>query len=207
MNLKDGIEFVGNFKIKSIRDDGTVEVLEEKNLIMDEARTNMAQLIGGVTSGSDTYGDPINKFVIGTLGHSDSDILSPIAVGEDGFTSARTSLFSEANASAYNYRIDFDPEGGTTVTKSATGKMYKGSSLVNTDSDANTVKRVVSDRTVTYTITIPTTNANNPDSDTSVIAFTEAALYASGEIFSMKTFAGRVKEDTVKLVIEWSIIF
>ena len=39
------------------------------------------------------------------------------------------------------------------------------------------------------------------------MSYTEAALYAGDNIFSMKTFPARVKEDTVKLEITWSIVF
>lgn len=208
MILNDQVNFVGVFSIKAFNADGTVDEYTEKNLIMDEARRNMAQLVGGVTSAGDTQGMHINQFVLGTKGHNGTDILNYIKVGDAGFTSARASLFSEATTGAKNYRIGFDGTGGLDVTDTnATGRMYAGGAAGITDSTKNTVRRVVSDRTVTYTITVPATNANSGDADNPVVAYTEAALYAGDEIFSMKTFPARVKEDTVKFEITWSIIF
>lgn len=207
MQLNDKIDFMGKFMIKAYNKDGTVEVYEEKNLIMDNARTNMAQLIGGVDTGSTAIGQPINRFVIGTLGHVGTDILDYKQVGENGFDSTRTELFSEELSGNFNYRIDFDPSGGTDVTVNSTGYMYDGDTLLRTDPTFNVVQRIVSDRTVTYKVTIPAENANSEDLQNPAIAYTEAALYASDEIFSMKCFPCRVKEETVKLEIIWSIIF
>lgn len=215
MQLKDNIKsskIEGIFKIKSFYADGTFDEYVEQNLIMDEARNNMAQLIGGVTTEGDIKGEPINKIVLGTLGHHGTDILDYIAVGDSEgdeiFDSTRTSLISEGTPGAKNYVITFDPEGGTLVTDtSAEGKMYEGSTLIFTDTTQNTVQRQVLNRTVTYTITIPADNANSDDAENPIIAYTEAGLYAEGEIFSMKTFPGRVKENTVKFIITWSIIF
>lgn len=207
MQLNDKIDFMGKFMIKAYNKDGTVEVYEEKNLIMDTARTNMAQLIGGVDTGSTAIGQPINRFVIGTLGHVGTDILDYKQVGENGFDSTRTELFSEELSGNFNYRIDFDPTGGTDVTVNSTGSMYDGDTLLRTDPTFNVVQRIVADRTVTYKVTIPAENANSEDMQNPAITYTEAALYASDEIFSMKCFPCRVKEETVKLEIIWSIIF
>jgi len=52
-------------------------------------------------------------------------------------------------------------------------------------------------------VTVPVENAN----ETGVVAYTEAALYSNEEMFSMKTFPARVKENTVKFIITWSIMF
>lgn len=208
MILNDQVNFVGVFSIKAFNADGTVDEYTEKNLIMDEARRNMAQLVGGVTTPGASQGMCINKFVLGTKGHNGTDILNYIKVGDAGFTSARTSLFSEAISDAKNYRISFDPVGDVDITdEGAVGRMYAGDVAGTFDTIKNTVRRVVSDRTVTYTITVPATNANSGDPENPVVAYTEAALYAGDEIFSMKTFPARVKEDTVKFEITWSIIF
>ncbi|WXB47871.1 hypothetical protein WCWAEYFT_CDS0169 [Vibrio phage VB_VaC_TDDLMA] len=207
MQLNDKIDFMGKFMIKAYNKDGTVEIYEEKNLIMDTARTNMAQLIGGVDTGSSAIGQPINRFVIGTLGHVGSNILDYKQVGENGFDSTRTELFSEELSGNFNYRIDFDPNGVSDITVNSTGSMYDGDTLLRTDPTFNTVQRIVEDRTVTYKVTIPAENANSEDLQNPAIAYTEAALYASDEIFSMKCFPCRVKEETVKLEVIWSIIF
>ena len=73
-------------------------------------------------------------------------------------------------------------------------------------------KVVQSDTTVTFTFTIGKENANEEYSSgekytlpTSL--FNEAALYVNNRIFSMKTFSTKVKDESVKLKITWSIIF
>jgi len=206
MQLNDRVQFIGEFSIKSIYRDGTFDEYKEKNLIMDTARSNMAQLIGGVTS----IGEPVNKIVLGTQGHIGIDILAFKVAGTD-YNSTRTQLFSEtAITGGLNYSILFDPSGtagGNTVT-TATGTLFNIATSQIVDAAPNTVQRVVTDRTVTYTVTIPAENGNAialPPND--IIAYTEAALYAGPDIFSMKTFPARVKEASVELVITWSIIF
>ena len=206
MNLKDNIDFVGHFAIKVFKKDGSIEEYQDKNLIMDRARQNMAQLVGGVVNGGDKVeGQPINKFVLGNEGHVGDNILDYKKVGSNGFDSTRTSLFSEeGDDNSEYYTLTFDPKGGSTKANiKATG--------VNSNKDGNedgcTLKRTVSAQTCTYVITIPDACANNSSGDTSVIAYTEAALYAGDDIFSMKTFPARVKEDTVKFEITWSIVF
>lgn len=206
MNLQDKVECVGHFKIESYNADGTVDVFEEKNLIMDVARNNMARLLGGVTTGA-FEAKPIDKIVLGTQGHANSNILTPKQVGSDGFESTKTELFSEVGTTDYNYKITFVPDGDENITVNGTGIMYQGTVQGATDATANTIQRVVSDRTVTYTITVPAENANHPLGGTNVLPYTEAALYADTSIFSMKCFSGRIKEETVKFVITWSIIF
>jgi len=205
MQLNDKVQFIGEFSIKSIYADGTFDEYQEKNLIMDMARSNMAELIGGVTS----TGVSINKIVLGTQGHIGTDILAFKVAGVD-YNSTRTQLFSETPVSGgLNYAVTFNPVGGTTVTDAAAvGTLFNIATTQIIDAAPNTVQRVVTNRTVTYTITIPASNGNAiaaPPND--IIAYTEAALYAGTDIFSMKTFPARVKEPTVELVITWSLIF
>lgn len=206
MILKDKIDFQGHFSVKVFKKDGSIEVYEEKNLIMDKARSNMAELVGGYSEGV-----AIDQFVLGNKGHNGSDILDYKKVGaNDEFISTRTKLFAQdadyndANGKdSFVYEIGFNVESGTaTQTDSAAVGKIAGSSETQTCE----VRRVVADRTCTYTITIPD-NAGNNVEEGSVVAYTEAALYAGVDIFSMKTFPARVKEDTVKFEITWAIIF
>ena len=204
MNLKDNIDFVGHFAIKAFKKDGSIEEYEDKNLIMDRARQNMAQLVGGVITGGDTIeGQPINKFVLGTKGHVGDNILDYKKVGSNGFDSTRTNLFAQAENAEF-YTLSFDPKGASTKTNIAASGI--NNKISGTESGC-TINRTVSAQTCTYVITIPDANGNAASSTTSVIAYTEAALYAGNDIFSMKTFPARVKEDTVKFEITWSIIF
>jgi len=205
MILKDKIDFQGHFSVKAFKKDGSVEVYEDKNLIMDKARSNMAELVGGYSEGV-----AIDQFVLGNKGHNGDDILNYKKVGEnDEFVSTRTMLFaqdadydSEDNPN-FSYEIAFDVKSSdaTTTDTAAVGRIA-GSD----DTQTCEVRRVVTDRTCTYTITIPDF-AGNQEGEGAVMAYTEAALYAGVDIFSMKTFPARVKEDTVKFEITWAIIF
>ena len=206
MILKDKIDFQGEFKIKMHKKDGSIEEYTDKNLIMDKARSNMAELVGGYTQGV-----PIDKFVLGNKGHNGTDILDYKKVGANGeFVSTRTMLFAEDDAyneandkESFSYEISFNVQSDTSLKddQNAVGSI-KGSD----ETHECEVQRVVADRTCTYTITIPDF-AGNQAGEGAVVAYTEAALYAGQDIFSMKTFPARVKEDTVKFVITWSIIF
>jgi hypothetical protein len=204
MILKDKIDFQGHFSVKAFKKDGSVEVYEDKNLIMDTARSNMAELVGGFTNG-----EPIDKFVLGNKGHKGTDILDYKKVGDtDGFVSTRAALYAEIGDNADNgkdnfvYEIRFDAKSNTASTTVAAQGTIKDAG----DNEACEVRRVVTSRTCTYTITIPD-YAGNKAAAGDVVAYTEAALYAGDDIFSMKTFPARVKEDTVKFEITWAIIF
>ena len=114
MILKDNIEFQGHFSVKMFKKDGSIETYEDKNLIMDKARSNMAELVGGYN-----IGVPIAQFVLGNKGHNESDILDYKKVGaNDEFISSRTEMFSQDSAyDTHNnnlvpfvYEIDFDIE-------------------------------------------------------------------------------------------------
>jgi len=58
---------------------------------------------------------------------------------------------------------------------------------------------------VTYKVTIPQTQGN--DEGGGVVAYTEAALYCDDQIFSMKTFPARTKDNSLEYVITWVITF
>lgn len=205
MLLKDNTNFKGVFSIKTTYADGSTDEYIDRNLIMDLARNNMANLVGGVNSG--VIGAPIDKIVLGTRGHKNNNILDYINVGELGFDTTRTTLFSEVAAGAYNYRITFNATGDSDVTVNGTGRMYSGATAGLIDSTPNIIQRIVSQRAVTYIVDIPASNGNTNNSGDPFLPYTEAALYANGKIFAMKTYPGRVKEDTVKFTISWSIIF
>lgn len=205
MLLKDNTNFKGIFSIKTTYADGSTDEYIDRNLIMDLARNNMANLVGGVNSG--VIGAPIDKIVLGTRGHKNDNILDYINVGELGFDTTRSSLFSEAATGAYNYRIVFDTTGDSDVTVNGVGTMYSGNIPGTIDVTPNIIQRIVSQRAVTYIVEIPASNGNTNDISDPFLPYTEAALYANDRIFAMKTYPGRVKEETVKFTISWSIIF
>lgn len=204
MKLKDNIDLKGYFSLEIFNKDGSTEKYEDKNLIMDSARNNMAELVGGYAGGN-----VINKIKLGNKGHNNNDILDYKQVDENGeFVSSRTSLFAEdplydaeGGFDSLVYGISFDVESNNLIeVDSAAVGSFEGS----VDTHVCEVSRTISDRVCTFVITIPDYAANK---EGGAIAYTEAAFYAGDRIFSMKTFPARVKEDTVKFVITWSIIF
>lgn len=199
MSLVDKVNFVGHFSIKAFKKDGTFEEYSEKNLIVEGARTAMAESIAGVGT------SVINKFVLGTEGHVGNDILNNRKVGENGFDATRTNLFSEQSNSTF-YTINFDVSGPAASEEDSTaiGALVLNGSSQGNDLTRNTIIRTVTNNTVTYNVTVPVECGNATGS---LIAYTEAALYAGSRMFSMKTFPARVKEDTVRFEITWSIIF
>jgi len=185
----------GYFKIESIKDGKVIDSFEQHNLIMDEARNIFAKLLANIN------GQPVvDKFVMGNCGHvgadandpSAGDILVPKSEA-DGFTSDRTMLFAEETGTdGVNYNsIEFTVDGvsGNTVTAS---------------DSISTVNTTVNGHEVVYIIDIDN-NALNASSGS--IVYTECAFYAGSEIFSMRTFKGKVKDNTVGLRITWKIIF
>lgn len=187
--INDTHTLKGHFIVECLdKDKNVIDRFENHNLIMDAARVAMAQMTAGLNSSSQ-----IDKFVLGTKGHVGTDYLT-VKSESDGFIGSRTELFSE-EANAYYYDISFDVPG------TANG-------LCNIISETDTtmpslVSIAYTDKTVEYTFEIYEENANG----TGVNVFTEAALYAGGNIFSMKCFPGKIKDNTVSLKIVWKIMF
>ena len=209
--LKVSPEVYGVFNIKTFDKNGNViEDWTDNNLIVYTARAVMAGSIGDYVASNEIT--PINKFIMGTRGHKGDNILDTVNVGEDQpgmglFDPERIELFSQESGE-YNYKIEFNPSGGKVVTREfLTGTLYSGDTEISTDEATNTIVREITglrENEVKYTITIDTPNGNVPGQAT---PYTEAALYAGDNLFAMKTFPARVKENTVKFVITWSIIF
>jgi hypothetical protein len=192
----------GYFSIRTINRDGTEELYEDHNLIMDNARYSMAKAISGYESGR-----KISVFKLGTAGNVSGEYLRAKTSAE-GFVSSRTSLFSEAKTGEITYYINF---GSSIKSKQSTQTIATTST---SDSQECSVKITVANRVVTYEVTIPEVAANqNLSGVSSIIPYTEAALYtwdssdSNPLIFSAKTFPVKVKEDTVSMVATWSITF
>lgn len=212
MSFKDNVKMNnvnGIFSIKSIDLNGNViDEYIENNLILNTARNSMAGLVGGVTGSN----GPINRFVMGTSGHMDNDTDIPVTEGEerspDGgvFDSARTNIYSEA-LSKTMYMIDFDLRSSESTHAEAgiPGEKRIGSGNWITDAETNNIIRKVEGRTLVYTITIGEHNANPVDPG--VIPYTEAGLYSGDNLFAMKTFPQKLKDDTVAFIITWTINF
>ena len=215
MNLKDKLNVkptaYGIFNIKTFdKDDNVIDDFTDNNLIVYTARAVMAGHIGSYISS--TKITPINKFYLGTRGHRGDNILDTVLVGEEQtdmglFDPERSSMFSQESGE-FNYCIEFNPAGGKVITREGlAGTLYRGLVKDSTDDTTNTISREITgarENEIKYTITIETPNANVPGK---AVPYTEAALYAGDNLFAMKTFPARVKENTVKFVITWSIIF
>lgn len=176
----------GYFKCELIKDDKVIDTIEDYNLIMDRARYNIATGISGFSGGT-----PITKIVFGTSGNEVGNLTVP-KTAADGFVSSRTSLFSEANGS-YTYTINFVP---TTSGSYAT--------VTETDINSGSLVTVTYTNTsITYVVEMSQTAGNNGSS----VNYTEAAFYCGTNIFSMKCFPVRVKDNSVKIKITWSFTF
>ena len=127
------------------------------------------------------------------------DYVTSYVITEEGL--ADETVWNKLDGKPYTYELDFELPGNNE------GQEYPAIS-----SAGDTYKVVQSDTTVTFTFTIGKENANEEYSSgekytlpTSL--FNEAALYVNNRIFSMKTFSTKVKDESVKLKITWSIIF
>lgn len=178
---------IGNFKVETINvSTGETEIYEEKNLIMTRARQTLATFISGFNGASH-----INRIAFGTEGHKPGDLLTPKTATE-GFTAARNTLFSEVTSS-YKYYIDFEPTvsgGYADVTETDVGA-------------GSTVQVTLNGTTISYVFEMAQDAGNNG----SQVPYTEAALYAGGNIFSMKCFPVRVKDNATIIRVYWSLTF
>ena len=185
LNLKDEYKINGHIIIESIDFNGNIiDRYENHNLIMDGARKLLAKNIAGTSAAV-----PMNKFVLGTEGHIEGDY-SLAKTEAEGFVSSRTKLFSEETIH-FNYPITFTNPAGVS-----------GNCTINSaPNPGNTISRVMTDSNITYTIVIPTTAGNNAG----LVVYSEAALYAGTNLFSMKCFPGKIKDNTVSLRVIWTI--
>lgn len=117
-------------------------------------------------------------------------------VNDINFASGWTNLGAVA---PYTYPINFTIPGSNADPD---GTLATGI----TEPDSGSEVRVLqSGSSVTFKIKIATTAANTQSGTSSY--FTEAALYAAGRIFAMKTFSVKSKDASVLLVVDWTINF
>lgn len=138
-------------------------------------------------------GTPNNYY---TYEGSDDNVL----IADTDFSNA--SLWTNlGNSNPYTYALEFDlPES---VSGSCENILEDDDPASAPTSTLSTVDFALSDTSATFTINIPTTTANGSGFE----SFTEAALYANGRIFSMKTFRAKIKDNTIQLRIVWTITF
>jgi hypothetical protein len=159
---------------------------------MDEARMTFAKYLAGINATP-----VIDRFVLGTEGHigaedpDGGDLLAPKTEAQ-GFTSDRDMIFSEATGT--------DGTDYEDIRFNVTG--VSGDEVL-ADDGLSTVKCTVQGTDVVYEIMIHNDTCNG----TGTIIYTECAFYTGTEIFSMRTFKGKIKDDTVSLRITWKIMF
>lgn len=117
----------------------------------------------------------------------------------------------------YTYSVYFD-----IVNVNSSGIGYDGNNLALPESASQgcSVKAYIDESgaeldnsTCVFEVVIPKNVANSQhtngeaDYTGNISVFTEAALYVNDRIFSMKTFPGKVKDDTSSIKITWKIIF
>jgi len=181
-------ELKGHFTLLTIDKDGNIlDTYEDPNMIMESARNVMADNIGFLADRKS-----IDKIVLGTKGHVDGDILTPKGPNE-GFVSTRTELFAE-ESDDFIYPITFTSPGTTSDDCV---------DVVDPDDGDTTVSFLQSSHEITYTVDLANNSGNNGDS----VIYTEAALYAGPDIFSMKTFKAKIKDSSVLIRIIWKISF
>lgn len=188
MKLEDKTRVVGNFSIITEYLDGTKDIFEEKNMIMDLGRYSIAGAVGGIGVNNNI----INKFVLGTLGYN-GDVTTPIEPNTNGFEPNRTNLFSEEAVGYFTYPINFTP--------TTNGGLATLTGLPLTE--GCTVKVTQVSNVLTYEIYLGVNAANNGGQ----INYTEAAFYCGSNIFSMKTFPVKTKDNSGALTIVWSFTF
>jgi len=182
----------GYFKVEAIKDGKVIDTFEQKNLIMDEARMTFAKYLANINATP-----VIDRFVLGTEGHigaedvDGGDLLAP-KTETQGFTSDRDMLFSEATGTNGTNFED--------IRFTVTG--VSGDEVI-ADDGLTTVKCTVQGTDVVYEIMVH----NDACNGTGTIIYTECAFYTGTEIFSMRTFKGKIKDDTVSLRITWKIMF
>jgi len=212
MNLTDIVQkpTEGYFKIECINVDGIIiETFGHKNMIMKESKASVARSTRG-TPPTDNY---INKLVLGDKGSSDDNLLVA-----KPFDFTRKELFAQEEENGSKYYIIFDPltasgEGDNQVIKE--GYVEGNGGIISPGQKSNVRSSIINESTIQYVIDIAAPNANGGG----IKAWTEAALFTytnqntevspieTGNIFAMRTFPAKVKDDTTVFRITWEVVF
>lgn len=204
--MKDTVEMniKGEFTIKSYKDGVLQDSFSDRNLVVTGSRSAVAAAISGIKNPQ-----PINRLTLGTQGHIEADSkFSPKLVNATytefgqslSYTEDRDKLFSE-ELGRTTLDLKFYP-----VTSSDESQKLSAIAFYNTTevTTTNTFVEVFTDcNSVTYKFSIEEGLGHGGD----FTAYTEAGLYAGAVLFSMKTFAAKVKDESTQLEITWKIYF
>ena len=206
----------GFFKLETIDSDGNViDTFEQKNMIMKRSKASAANAV----MGSSPHEHFINKIVFGDGGHDNGNLL----VGQ-GFAYEKSSLFSEVDGSGETFTLLFDPQARTGQGDTVLIKELK-TGVITTTNQQSTVKiNIINVSTNQYVFDISPGSAN-ADTGTGVKPWTEAALYTkngdsfdylnevmgdkglNGQIFAMRTFPAKIKDNSTTFRVTWEIVF
>jgi len=102
----------------------------------------------------------------------------------------------------YIYHISFTVPGTTLDQVSGD---YATNVVEDTTGAGSSVRVLQAGTSVSFIVDIATAGANSQFTNYSV--FTEAALYANGRIFALKTFKSKIKDSTISFRVTWKITF
>ena len=220
----------GYFKLEQFRNGVLVDTYEDHNKIMEKSKKSVAYSMAGTGHmiGVDIDDEPkyISSFALGTDGHTAGNLLAP-----QEFEYTRTEMFSQENSLSF-WPVTWNPEGITDPTgvpilavHVAEGYDTNHVGTLGTDTDVSiSIAQDTGTHTLTYEIELKEDSANGAAG--AAIAYTEAALYSNmgrlqgttgagtqndpnnmGEIFAMRTFPAKIKDDTTAFKITWKIVF
>ena len=217
MNMIENVSKArGEFTLICYKDGKVVDKFEDKNLVVNDARVSMSTLLSGKNGALG-----ITSFVIGTKGHNETsgDILTPKAVGQDGYDETRTQLFSEEQGSPFYYTVKWEQgrllnaqDQPVNFTSDVVEFIAKGQKKNQSGSESQAenaripVKITLQNNAVQYEFEIPESAANGMDGQ-SVVAYTEAGLKCGNKLFSLKCFASKVITIYTLFNIIFKIIF
>jgi len=223
----------GYFTIEALRDGEVVDTFESSNKIMISSKKIMAYTMMG-TGLEGSANPPISTVVLGTAGYADGNLLVPKSFDytkTNLFSEDAGTAGGITGTAGDTWPITWDPSLPATIpglanTYTVIDEGYTTNpNLAAPSGDASYVQ-VTTDTdginyTITYTFTIHNGNANGKAADLSdkAIAWTEAALYVHwdrnlavepkqlGEIFAMRTFPAKIKDNATSFKITWKVIF
>jgi len=118
-------------------------------------------------------------------------------------------IFTPSNPTMtpYQYAINFTiPGTNNNITTGDPALIVSESDSTGTLAPTGSIVNVLhSGTSTTFNIELSNTAGNGQNLTNS--AFTEAALFSGNNIFSMKTFVGKIKDNTTTLRVAWTITF
>lgn len=188
--------------------DGMPFVPKDETSGLDKAREHLFSEVVGETY---QIGDVVEKLLTYDLikvhdSESDSDIIYRYnGKNADNYIISAENIsvdFTKYDTAPYTYELNFHLPRTNTF----------GEDESFADGTTDVAQVVQTDTSVTFTFIISMENGNNqhvnePGYTVPTTLFNEAGLYVNDRLFSIKTFSSRVKDESIKLRIIWTITF